>query len=459
MESFEAALKLVPKYSGQYPRYTSYPTAQELKAAESAEDIAANLKNTGGEEGMSLYVHLPYCPSLCYFCACNKIIDPDPENYRTYLGLLAQEADLLCAAAGRRIRAAHVHLGGGSPSYMPLGLFAELSKILADRFDLIPQSTRSVELDPRSFDRSKAKELFNAGWTRASLGVQDFDPKVQEIINRIQSFELTRETVDGLRSSGFTAVNIDLIYGLPGQNPESLRNTIEKALTLNPDRIAFYGYAHVNWKVKVQGVFNKHPLPSPEERLELFRTGSNILTANGFEYIGLDHFAKPNDSLNKARSDGRLRRNFMGYTDEAFDGVLGLGVSAISDLSGIMHQNETSLDAYAKKLGRRQLPISKVLVRTPEDRVRAEIIERIMCHGFVRSSDISLNPAMAADIMLKAAPSLAPFAADSLLAVSSDSIEVFENGRLFLRQIASVFDAYLDGQTQKSGAKVFSQGI
>lgn len=438
---------LTHKYASNLPRYTSYPTAAELKNSLDLTPIYDQLaKCSDAGEALSLYVHLPFCPSLCYFCACNKIITQDADLVQDYLRLLELEAKLLRSHLSQPLELAQIHWGGGSPSYLSLEQLSVVMEILQANFDCSKTLERSVEVDPRTMSHQKALRLYQLGFRRISLGVQDLDPEIQRLIHRVQPYSLVLDTLDYLREIGFEQINFDLIYGLPEQNPQGFERTIEAVIKMQPSRIALYGYAHVNWKEKVQNVFEKYHLPSGLERIGLFRMAENLLVQAGYVPVGLDHFCKPNDELALARAKGELRRNFMGYTVLKAKNVLGLGVSSISDLGSWLFQNHSELSAYQQALESKRLPLAKALQRTSDDQIRAGMIEAIMCNGQLKLAQLKLAPQAveaARKIFSEAQNTLSAFAADGLIKLFEDELRVSALGRLFLRNIASAFDRYL----------------
>ncbi len=455
--NFEKLKLLIDKYSGQLPRYTSYPTAVELQPL-SDEIILKNAlcKLTPGAT-ISLYVHIPFCKSLCYFCACNKIITSDYEQKNNYLRLLIKEAELLRATLPD-FSIGQIHLGGGSPSYLDSEQLIELNRILETNFALTPDCERAIEIDPRTSTSEQIDLLYQQGYQRFSLGIQDFDKEVQVAINREQSYEQIAGLVKHIRTKSGCRINFDLIYGLPLQSDQSFAETLQKVIELRPDRIALYGYAHVEWKSKSQNVFNKLTRPQPEQRVRLFLNAMEVLLAAGYYHIGLDHFALPEDPLSIAAEDQSMRRNFMGYTTLAGEHILGIGVSSISDLAGTLFQNHTKLDAYSKCLEQGNFPTAKIKQRSPDDLLRQMLIERIMCAA---SFDITELPAdlqtSALTIFATALPALEDMASDGLLTIKSTGLAVLPLGKLFLRNIAATFDAYQD--KNKSEVKRFSQAI
>lgn len=453
---------LSEKYSGRLPRYTSYPTAVELRPNTDSAIVREALQNLDGSgSSLSLYVHLPYCKSLCYFCACNKVITQDETLRYKYLKDLEKEICLYSELHAHPVSVAQIHLGGGSPSYLSVEELETLNLLLSEGFECSPEVCKSIEIDPRTFSDEKARVLVNQGYTRFSLGVQDFDPSVQEIVNRIQPFELTKEVTNSLRDLGIGEINFDLIYGLPGQTKEGFAETLRKVCELRPERIALYGFANVAWKVKVQNVFKRASVPDSKLRLDLFLYALSVFEDHGYEYIGLDHFALPEDELTIAQKGGSLRRNFMGYTTISGAGVLGLGVSAISDISGTMFQNHIELEKYQQELRESKLPIAKSLVRTGEDLIRSYIIERLMCDCSLSLEELRRNfpsAPRAEMVFTDSIGLLKPFEQDGLLDLDCDKIQITPLGRFFMRNIVSVFDAYLRAH-QVSEKPVFSQAV
>ncbi len=455
-------ISLCEKYAGHVPRYTSYPTAVELAPCSDPAPVRCALAAaSGSKKSCSLYVHLPHCHSLCYFCACNKIVSLSPDAKLDYLRALGRECEIIREQAGGPLRVCELHLGGGSPSYLSLDEIRTLHELLEANFEIEKGAERSIELDPRTMDEDKARLLASLGFKRASLGVQDFDEEVQRAVNRVQPYELTAETVRYLREHGFSGLNFDLIYGLPLQHPESFRKTLDLVLTLKPDRIALYGYAHVAWKAKAQNVFSRYKLPQPPERLALFLQGMEIFRSAGYEYIGLDHFALPDDPLALARQSGRMRRNFMGYTTQNGNSLAAIGLSAISDMEGSLYQNHTKLPEYQTALAAAALPAAKILQRSIEDRVRALIIERIMCGDCLKWDEIangSADPELCSRVIKSHLTELSSFAGDGLIETGADGMQITALGRLFVRNIASVFDSYLSAHRQ-ANSKTFSQSL
>lgn len=451
------------KYSGRLPRYTSYPTAVEFKPLEDKNQIPAFLDEaTGKFNNLSLYLHLPFCPSLCYFCACNKIITQEEDRRAHYLKFLEKELQLLSSKLKPHNIFTQLHLGGGSPSYHSEEELEQIQGMVSKYLPFSPKAEKSAEVDPRNCNISKARVLRELGFKRVSLGVQDFDKGVQDLINRQQSLELTSKLYNGLRELGFTGINFDLIYGLPSQTVESFERTVDQVIALRPDRLALYGYAHVTWKVKVQNVFNKHPLPEPEVRIAMFDMAVRKFEAAGYVYIGLDHFALPEDELSKALASGTLRRNFMGYTTIIGDALISAGISAISDTSRNMYQNVLKNEEYEQLLNEGKFPVERYLQRSDEDIIRAYCIERLMCDRVLNEQQVlSKFPQQEqniAAIFTEAFRKLPLYAEDGFVELRERTVKITALGSFFMRNIASSFDAYLAANSS-SGEKRFSQSI
>ena len=454
---------LISKYSNSTPRYTSYPTAVEFNNSVDSKlwcsELAKQFNSTQPPQPISLYVHIPFCHSLCYFCACNKKIAQNDAGVRPYLKALSKEISSCRGQIKSSTSLVQLHWGGGTPNFLSADASSELYETCAENFSTSPDADISIEIDPRTITNSHLDAYQALGFNRVSAGVQDFSPVVQKTINRIQPYEQTKEVCDEIRQRGFSGLNIDLIYGLPEQNITSFSKTIEQLLTIRPDRIALYGYAHVTWKKKVQRSLERHKLPSPQQRINLFMTALDSLLEAGYCYIGMDHFALPEDPLTKALRNGTLNRNFMGYSTHRGASVLGVGVSAVSSLPEILAQNNVDIELYQEQVERCGFATHRGVVRTEEDRLRAAIIEHILCSG--RLDIESLEAEWEINFYRKFAhiiPILKQLQDDELIRLESDYIEVSETGRFFLRNIASTFDAYLP-QHRHSASKVFSQSI
>lgn len=453
---------LVEKYQSAGPRYTSYPTAVEFSPLVGSEAWRAALQadiNSRPHDLTALYLHAPFCKSLCYFCACNKIIDPALKKLDLFLDAACRE--LNSYRRFENITINQIHWGGGSPSFLP----PEAIERLCDKIDLVfPQRSErpelSVEIDPRTSSAEQLRHFRRRGFNRLSMGVQDFDADVQRIVNRNQSAELTASIFHAARDAGFGGVNIDLIYGLPGQTLAGFKRSIDTVISLRPDRIALYGYAHVTWIRKVQKAMERVHIPGAAERLELFLWALELLSQAGYEYIGLDHFALPTDDLAQARKDGRLNRNFMGYTTNRGARLLGIGPSAISGVPAAMVQNERSLEEYAQAVFSSGWAISRGIELGADDMIRASVIHDLMCRGTVDIPQIERANSTGDfwNYFSRERFELEELEQDGILSVSDKELALTDIGRLFARNAAMVFDAYLP-QHRQSGTQVFSQTV
>jgi len=452
--------ELIKRYSTAVPRYTSYPTAVEFKDDFSALDWRELLAlEFSRERALSLYFHIPFCRKLCYFCACNKVITEDRGLATPYIKALESELNSISAfASAQPIQ--QIHWGGGSPNFLSPAEMAELHWQTLRYFpNLKPDAEVSVELDPRTTTSEQLQTLRAIGFNRISFGVQDFDKEVQVTINRVQSFDETLALAESGREFGFEGINLDLIYGLPQQTLEGFSATLKQVLAIRPDRIALYGYAHVTWLQKVQNSFKKFHLPTPGERIALFQIAVKELMDGGYEHIGLDHFALPDDSLSIAAKDGSLNRNFMGYTTHRGATLLGFGASSISTLSSGFAQNEKDPQKYQDKVATGELAVVKGLKRTEDDIWRGELIERILCAGRIDfemfEKEYGLDPRIQ---MPDAITALSDLISDNLVSYDGKTLAVTPLGRFFARNIASIFDAYLS-EHRKRAERVFSQAL
>ncbi|MFN3630495.1 MAG: oxygen-independent coproporphyrinogen III oxidase, partial [Casimicrobiaceae bacterium] len=373
--------EILSRFDLNGPRYTSYPTADRLQGGIARDQVAEALAGLSGGK-CSLYVHIPFCRSLCYYCACNKIVTKQPEAAPRFLALLEREIDLLGVHLGSA-QLPQIALGGGTPNFLSIDEQRQLIQLIDRAFVRPPDREQSIELDPRFLTEEYVRVLAELGYNRVSFGVQDFDHGVQKLIHRHQSFAQTADACRWARVAGIHAISFDFVYGLPLQSRETLATTLERALSLEPDRIALFNYAHIPERFKAQRRIPTEALPPIELRTELFLYASERLADAGYVAIGLDHFAKPSDSLARAAADGSLRRNFQGYSTHGGLDLLGIGPSAISDVGGILWQNAPQMDVYAQRLEAGELPLVRGRIRSPDDRLRADVIERIMCHGEV----------------------------------------------------------------------------
>jgi oxygen-independent coproporphyrinogen-3 oxidase len=443
MSMLKVDLELVKKYNVAGPRYTSYPPAtkftEALKWPELAERI---LENNRTERDLSLYFHIPFCETLCWYCGCTTVITLNHNQGSRYIDYLEKEVAQMSTLISPRRKAVQLHWGGGSPTFLSPDEIRRLGEIIHRHFNFSSDLEAGVEIDPRRLTRDHIVALREIGFNRASLGVQDFDPVVQEAVHRIQPQAMTEQVLGWVRELGFSSVNFDLIYGLPHQTVESFNRTLDIVLGLQPDRLAVFSYAHVPWVKPAQKILEHKVLPPPEVKLQLLKTVIERLTENNrYVYIGMDHFARPGDELAVAQSRKQLQRNFQGYSTRAGSDIYAFGMSSISQIPDAYWQNEKDLVKYYATLDAGQVPLVRGYLVTDEDKVRRETIMRVMC-------DLSLDyAAMSQRLGLNFAAhfereieSLSGFEADGLVRRSSTAMEVTDTGRLFIRNIAMSFD-------------------
>jgi oxygen-independent coproporphyrinogen-3 oxidase len=463
---FEAALEraeaLLPRYTTAGPRYTSYPTAPVWTERYGPEAFAADLAEAGRRTGepLSLYVHVPFCRSLCHFCACNRVITRSEALPARYLDAVLRELARLREALGGAREVVQHHWGGGTPTHLLPDQVRRLFRGACEAFPLAEGAEVSIEVDPRVTGEAHVEALRECGFVRISMGVQDFDPRVQQAIHRIQPVEETGTLVERARRSGFRSVGFDLIYGLPFQTSASFARTLDEVVALGPDRVALYSYAHVTWVAKQQRGFERGDLPDPATKLRLLLAAIRRFTAAGYVYVGLDHFARPEDDLVAALRAGTLRRNFMGYTTRAGTELLACGPSAISELRGAFAQSERELEAWHAAVGAGRPATLRGHALSEDDLDRRFAIASLMCHGELRAEDYAR--ARGGTLVERFPDELArlvPLADDGLVEVGADGgVRVTPLGRLFLRNVAMAFDAYLPGQ-QRAGRPLFSQTV
>lgn len=438
---------LICKHDKAGPRYTSYPTADRFVEAYGAAEHSGWLaaRSIGGRNPpLSLYIHLPFCANICYYCACNKVITKDHGRSAKYVKYLRKEMDLVARQLQGRATVTQLHWGGGTPTFLSGEEMTELMAITRDHFEFDPQGEYSLEIDPRSVNRDTFELLGRLGFNRVSIGVQDFEPSVQEAIHRIQSLEETRESIEAARAVGMRSINFDLIYGLPRQNSETFARTLDEVIRLSPDRIALYSYAHIPTLFKPQRRILPADMPTPDAKLGLLVQAINTLTEAGYVYIGMDHFAKPEDELNIARRQGRLHRNFQGYSTRAECDLIALGISAISQVGPAYAQNVKTLDEYYNLLDAQQLPIARGIELSADDVLRRALIQALMCHFEVSIESIEIahlinfKSYFAAELEL-----LGALSEDGLVTLDDQWISVTPKGRLLVRSIAMVFDKYV----------------
>ncbi len=424
------------------PRYTSYPTADRFATSFRSEAYALALQSMQHRRA-SLYVHVPFCRSLCHYCACNKIISKSTTIADEYLDTLAQETALIFAAVPK-LPIVQLAFGGGTPNFLTIEQLGRLMADLSSKFKLLGEREQSIELDPRYLDAAYVSALPAMGFNRVSYGVQDFDERVQTLIHRSQTFEQTAQAVRAARDSGIPSISFDLVYGLPIQSRETFAATLERTLSLEPDRLALFNYAHIPERFKAQRRIPTNTLPSIELRTELFLYATERLVDAGYVAIGLDHFAKPSDSLAQALTAGTLRRNFQGYSTHQSTDLIGLGVSAISNLNGVFSQNSPQLDVYRERIESGEFATVRGFTLTHDDHVRAAVIEQIMCIGRVDWAEIAQTFSIdCATYFANEWNALAPFIAEGVVTLDRAYLAVTPQGRLLLRGVAMVFDAHL----------------
>lgn len=453
-------VSVLKKYDLPGPRYTSYPTAVEFHTGFTAGDYDARLReaNTRSHEPFSLYTHLPFCEARCHFCACHVIISPDKGVGHPYLQHLFQEIEAVAERLPDRREVSQFHWGGGTPTYFEAEDLVELFRHYKRFFSFRPDAEIALEVDPRVTSFFQLDKLAAEGFNRLSMGVQDFDPRVQEAINRVQSFEQTRDLMRHGRSLGMGSINIDLIYGLPHQTPQSFRATLERALELAPDRVAVYSFALVPWIKAHQKYLPVESLPDPETKLELLAISREAFTGAGYVAIGMDHFARPEDSLSVAQREGRLWRNFMGYTNLRANDILGFGVSAIGFVGGAFVQNVKKLSQYYEMINARELPVERGYALSFDDLARQRVIQELMCNFIVHKREVErefkldFDAYFAADLAL-----LRPLIAEGLVEDTPESVQAHGYGRLFVRNIAMQFDRHL--REKRREKPTFSQTV
>lgn len=460
---------LLRRYDANGPRYTSYPTAPVWTEAFDAQAFEAHIRQTNAEgapdrtASLSLYVHLPFCEHRCLFCSCNVIITRQREQADRYLGYLFREIDQLAALLAPDRPVVQLHWGGGTPTYLSPDQIRRLFGHLTQRFSLTAGAEISIEVDPCVTTHAHLDTLRELGFNRLSLGVQDFDPTTQAAVERIQGVDETGALMAHARTLGFGGVNIDLIYGLPHQHVASMDRTLSAVIDLNPDRLALYNFAYVPWISPHQTKIPADSLPGGDVKFEILSHAIARLTAAGYEMIGMDHFARPDDELAVARRQGTLARNFMGYTTQAADGgdLYGLGVSAISGLRGAYAQNVKKLSAYYEALDAGRLPAHRGWLLSDDDRLRRAVIQAILCQGEIHWPSLDARfDVRSAEVFADALAALAPMEADGLLTRHAEGFTLSPRGRLFSRNVAMPFDAYLSAQRQADAAHpVFSRTL
>ncbi|MDZ4326418.1 MULTISPECIES: oxygen-independent coproporphyrinogen III oxidase [Pseudomonas] len=449
---------LIRRYDLAGPRYTSYPTAAQFDGHIGSFDLLHALRESRKAlRPLSLYVHVPFCANICYYCACNKVITKDRGRALPYLQRLEQEIQLIACHLDPAQKVEQLHFGGGTPTFLSHDELRQLMAQLRKSFSLLDDDTGDygIEIDPREADWSTMGLLRELGFNRVSIGLQDLDPAVQRAVNRLQSLEETRAVIDAARTLQFRSINIDLIYGLPRQTPDNFARTVEEVINLQPDRLSVFNYAHLPERFMPQRRINSDELPTPAQKLEMLQRTIEQLTAAGYRYIGMDHFALPDDELAIAQEESTLQRNFQGYTTHGHCDLIGLGVSAISQIGDLYCQNSNDLNQYQNALASTQLATNRGLLCNADDRVRRAVIQQLICRFNVEFTEI--EQAFNIDFrgyFGKLWPQLQGMAADGLIELNNDRINVLPAGRLLVRSVCMVFDAYLEEQNRQRFSRV-----
>ena len=447
------------KYNRPGPRYTSYPTAPVWKDDFGPDDLESFYARAEEKATpLSLYMHIPFCESLCLFCACNVSIQKDKKVAIPYLEALKREIDHVSRHVSKKRPVIQFHWGGGTPTYLTPAQLEDLFCYARERFSFSPDAEIGIEIDPRVTNRAHLESLRRLGFNRLSMGIQDFQPKVQETIHRVQPYDLTRDLIIAARELGFESLNVDLIYGLPHQTAASFKDTIDRTLTLVPDRVAMFSYAHVPWLKKQQGSFQMY-LPEGMEKFRIFRVGLERFLDAGYLYIGMDHFARPGDELAIAQQNRTLHRNFQGYTTKAGADLYGMGVSAISSIGEAYAQNRREVPAYQDTVGARGIATMRGYRLSADDVLRRAVIGRLLCHTVIPKHEVERQFAISFDEYFASELTRLKEARDEgLVALDSGQIRVTSLGRIFIRNIAMTFDRYLHEQ-QMDQRPLFSKTL
>jgi oxygen-independent coproporphyrinogen-3 oxidase len=436
-------LPIAEMFSAKVPRYTSYPTAPHFHTGIDAAVYGQWLSAIPPDRPLSLYVHIPFCDTLCWFCGCHTTVVRTYKPVTDYCELLLQEMALVSRTLQTRRRVSHIHWGGGSPTLLRIPQIMRLRGAIDAQFDVTPDADFGIEIDPRGLERDTVQALKTAGVTRASIGLQDCDPAVQRAINRVQSNEETAGAISLLRDAGITSLNIDLVYGLPHQSLQSWEATLDFALRLNPDRLAVFGYAHVPQFKKHQALIPEAALPGTELRFALAEMARRVVCAHGYAAVGLDHFAKPDDALAQAAASGGMTRNFQGYSTDRASALIGLGASAIGSLPDGYVQNLVAVPDYRAALARGELPVARGVALSGDDRLRRAVIERLMCDLEVNLDQVSADFGMSDADFSDALTLLAPMARDGVVSFEQGRLVISPPWRSAARLVCAAFDQYL----------------
>ncbi|MDH4225028.1 MAG: oxygen-independent coproporphyrinogen III oxidase [Deltaproteobacteria bacterium] len=443
MTTLDITGELLKKYGASGPRYTSYPAIPYWGDATPSMVEGWLESMESRNNSVSLYTHIPFCKSRCYYCGCFVVITPHTEQAERYVDGVMKEMELVAGRIKHPLPVRQYHLGGGTPNYLPPETMTRMVRRAKELFPFMPDTEMSIEVDPRTLDEAYLPMLRELGFNRMSFGVQDFDPKVQEAVNRIQPYDMVARVTEQARQLGFLSVNFDLIYGLPEQTGESFGATMDQVKVLRPDRVALYHYAHLPDSHPYQRRFAAESMADSQQKMAIFLAARQAFLQWGYQPIGLDHFALPEDDLSTAFKQGTMQRNFMGYSTQAGTDMLSFGISAISDFNHAFWQNEKKLPAYYDSVENNRLPILRGLDLNPDDRLRKSVIQALFCKGVVAFAEVEKSFGVSSGHFSEELKSLASMSDDGLVVVTPDRLEVTERGQLFLRNIAMKFDAYL----------------
>ena len=457
-QSIRFDLALINRYDKAGPRYTSYPTALELHEGFTDDDYRLHIAKSNAAGGpLSLYFHIPFCDTVCFYCACNKIVTKNRAHAEPYLDNLCKEIAMLGELFDSNRVVNQLHWGGGTPTFLSYEQMKRLMTVTRQHFSLKDDDSGeySIEVDPRETNSDTIKQLRELGFNRISIGLQDFDPAVQKAVNRLQSEEQTFSVLASARREGFRSTNIDLIYGLPLQTVDSFAITLDKILSVSPDRFSIFNYAHMPNRFKTQRQINDADMPSADAKLAILQMIGQKLIAAGYVYIGMDHFARPDDELAIAQREGKLHRNFQGYSTHSDCDLIGFGVTSIGRVGDAYIQNVKELNQYDELIKQHKLPVFKGVELNDDDKLRREVISQLICHFDLTFANIeqafSIN---FSDYFAKELLALMPMQSDGLLTLASDGIKVLPAGRLLIRNICMVFDSYLAQKQQQQFSKV-----
>lgn len=450
MAALQRIEALLERYGAAAPRYTSYPSAVQFKPWTGPHP----LEQVEGRQSVSIYIHIPFCRSLCTYCGCMMRVAHSDNVIEDYLGVLETEVSLAGKLSAGRLSAKHIHFGGGSPNLLNGSQMGRLLDIIAAHFGVEEGAEIALEADPRQMTREKASEYVQAGVNRVSLGVQDFQRQTQTAINRVQPYKLIATCTSWLRELGIKGINFDLMYGLPYQTVESVKQNVHLAAGLSPDRVAVFGYAHVPWMRPHQKVLERHPLPDNKERFLQAEAVREVLLQSGYVSVGMDHFSKPDDSLAKALKNHELYRNFQGYTTDSCKTLLGLGISSISRFSCAYTQNTTNFKSYKDTVSAGRLPIERGCAIAAEDEILGEVIEAIMCYNAVDFKDVCARHEKDVEILAPAREKLREFVDDGLVELTGNTLLVTETGKPFVRAVCTAFDAYFERKPNRHATAV-----